>query len=1013
MRFDSGKIITDFDPHFKIFHELMPFKVQEILLVSSPYDAFIMEEDGSLATRIINEYQGLNLSGAPRITLVSSGREALEILRRQAFDLVITMPHVGGMDAFALGAAIKKVHPVQQIVLIAHSLRGIYPLPDRVDCQSIDNIYLWCCETDLLLSLIKNFEDHVNVDADTARAMVRVIIMVEDSPVYRSTFLPLLYHEVVRQTQAVLDDSLNEPHRLLRMRARPKILSAINYEEAMVLYEAYKPYVFGIISDARFPRRGKIDPSAGLRLLESIREEVPDLPMLVLSSEPDNRSRAEAIPAVFLDKNSPFIKDEIHSFFMNHLGFGDFVFRMPDGTSIGHASNLFEFEQQLRKIPDESIRYHADHNHFSNWVMARAEVALATRLHRDHVGGIKDCSDLRDDIVFKVHSLRKLRQQGVVIRFSRDRFDPDIMNFVKMGRGSMGGKGRGLAFAWMQLQQSRSTHKALADNNVILPKTCVLTADGFDDFIRKNNLRLDKGAEDDAIARLFLASDLPDWLKEDLKGFLAKVTFPVSIRSSSLLEDAHFKPYAGLYSTYFLPNNHPSFSVRCQHLEDAIKLVYASTWFENPRSYSKVSEQGREDSMAIIIQQIVGQEAEGYWYPHISGVAQSHNYYPVMKMKASEGIAHIALGIGKTVVEGERSLRFSPAHPTSLVQFSTVEDILANCQRNFYALDMMNHTQNLALQGSNLVQRLVQDAENEEPVQLLSSTYIPEENRIRDSALPGHKVVTFARILKHKLFPLPEILQDLLDIGKRGMGCDVEIEFAVRLDKNINRSEFFFLQMRPMVTGGEHDDVAVCTLDINRAFCFSRSCLGHGRFTNIADILVVRSDSFEAGSTRTIAGEINTFNAKLQAEDRPYLLIGPGRWGSADPWLGIPVQWRDISGVGAIVELQNKALHADPSQGSHFFQNITSLGIPYLTIMEKQDGSTGSCKGKMNCGDCLDWNWLMAQENFVDTPFVRHIRLPSPFVMKCNAKEEIAVLYYEGEGEQQQEVCKEEAHRKR
>ncbi|MCF8056639.1 MAG: phosphoenolpyruvate synthase/pyruvate phosphate dikinase [Desulfocapsa sp.] len=995
MRIDSGRMIPDFDPHFKIFHELMPFKVREILLVSSPYDAFIMEEDGSLATRIVSEYQGLNLSGAPRITLVSSGQEALEIMRRQSFDLVITMPNVGGMNAFTLGAAIKKTHPLQHVVLIAHSLRGIYPLPERVDCQSIDNIYLWCCEVDLLLSLIKNFEDHVNVDVDTARAMVRVIIMVEDSPVYRSIFLPFLYHEVVRQTQAVLDESLNEPHRLLRMRARPKILSAINYEEAMLLYETYKPYVFGIISDVRFPRRGKMDPEAGVRLLESIREEAPDLPMLMLSSESVNRQRAEAIPAVFLEKDSPLVKAEIHSFFLNYLGFGDFVFRLPDGTAIAHAANLHEFEQQLRKVPSESIRYHAQNNHFSNWVMARAEVALATRLHRDHVSGIKGCSDLRDDIVFKVHSLRKLRQQGVVIRFSREHFDPEIMDFVKIGKGSMGGKGRGLAFTWMQLQQSRETHKVLAENNVTLPKTCVLTADGFEDFIRENGLHMDEDASDDAISELFLAAKLPDWLKKDLRLFLFKVRYPLSVRSSSLLEDAHFRPYAGLYSTYFVANNHSSLTVRCQQLEEAIKLVYASTWFENPRSYSRISEKGREDSMAVIIQQVVGQEADGYWYPHISGVAQSHNYYPVMKMKADEGICHIALGFGKTVVEGERSLRFSPAHPKRLIQFSTVEDILQNSQRQFYALDM-KHSKQLDREGSNLVRRVVQDAEKEEAVQLLSSTYIPEEHRIRDSAMLGIKIITFASILKHKLYPLPEILQELLELGRLGMGCEVEIEFAVRLDKNIRKSEFCFLQMRPMVAGGEQDDVAICSGDIDNAFCFSRACLGHGRFENIADILLVKAESFDAGATREIAAEINSLNGRLKAEERPYLLVGPGRWGSADPWLGIPVQWRDISGVGAIIELQNEQLHVDPSQGTHFFQNITSLGIPYLTVMEEKGGGSSICSSKKR-GDCLQWNWLREKEIYAEGPFVRHIRLEQPFVMKCDGKEEEAVLYRKGD----------------
>ncbi|MEN8198508.1 MAG: PEP/pyruvate-binding domain-containing protein [Thermodesulfobacteriota bacterium] len=998
MRLDSGKMLPDFDPHFKIFHELMPFKVQEILLVSSPYDAFIMEEDGSLATRIISEYQGLNLSGAPRITLVSSGQEALEILRRHSFDLVLTMPNVGGMDAFAFGAAVKKIHPTQQVILIAHSLRGIHPLPESADCQAIDDIYLWCCESDLFLSIVKNFEDHVNVDADTARAMVRVIIMVEDSPVHRSFFLPIIYHEVVRQTQAVLDESLNEKHRLLRMRARPKILTAINYEEAMVLYESYKPYVFSIISDVRFPRRGTVDAEAGIRLLQKIRKDEPDLPMLLLSTEPANRERALEIPAVFLNKESPALKDKIHDFFMNYLGFGDFVFRMPDGRGIGHASNLYQFEQQLREIPSESIRYHAERNHFSNWVMARAEVALATRLHRDHVSGIEKCEDLRDDIVFKVHSLRRLRQQGVVVKFSRERFDPEILDFIKIGNGSLGGKGRGLAFMWMQLQQSRGSHRILAENNVSLPKTCVLTADGFDDFIRTNNLHPEKDVDDAAIAEIFLAAELPGWLEEDLHLLLEKVHYPLSIRSSSLLEDAHFKPYAGLYSTYFVANNHPSLSVRCRQLGDAIKLVYASTWFEGPRSYSRVREQGREDSMAIIIQQLVGEETGGYYYPHISGVAQSHNYYPVMKMKADEGISHIALGVGKTVVEGERSLRFSPAHPKRLVQFSTVEDILENSQRHFYALDM-SHAEELDRERSNLVRRLIQDAENEEPVRLLSSAYIPEEHRIRDSDMTGMKVMTFASILKHKLYPLPEILQSLLDLGRQGMGCEVEIEFAVRLDRNISKSEFFFLQMRPMVTGGEHDDVKICAKDFASAFCFSHSCLGHGRFENMADILLVRGESFDAGATEKIATEINGFNSRLRAEERPYLLIGPGRWGSADPWLGIPVQWRDISGVGGIIELQNELLHADPSQGSHFFQNITSLGIPYLTVVEKKGDSPRGCSCDQE-SDCLQWEWLMAQEEYDDGEFVRHIRLDHPFVMKCNGREEKAVVYANGGGGQ-------------
>ncbi len=995
MRDKTAQVTHDFDPHFKIFYELMPFKVQEILLVSSPYDAFILEEDGSLATRLTNDYLGLNLSGAPRISLVSSGKEAIERLKRQTFQLVITMPNVGGMDAFSFATEVKKIHPQQHIVLMAHSLRGIYPVPGNVRCHSLDNIYLWCCESDLLLAVIKNFEDHVNVESDTQRAMVRVIILVEDSPVYRSFFLPLIYHEVVHQTQAVLDESLNESHRLLRMRARPKILSATNYEEAMALYEAYKPYVFAIISDVRFPRRGQIDPQAGLRLLQKIRAEVPDLPMLALSSEPENRRPAETIPAVFIDKDSPSVKEQLHDFFLTYLGFGDFVFRTPVGEPIDQASNLFEFEQKLKEIPAESISYHAERNHFSNWVMARAEVALATKLHKDHVHSIQESAALRDFLVSTVHSLRKLRQRGIVVKYSRERFDPDIIEFVKIGNGSMGGKARSLAFIWMELQKSRGSYPALRDNNVVMPNTCVITADGFDDFIASNKLRLEKGAKDQEIAEQFLAAALPDWLLEDLHDFLSKVNYPLSVRSSSLLEDAHFRPYAGLYSTYFLANNHPSFAVRCMELENAIKLVYASTWFESPRAYSRNQEQGREDSMAVIVQQVVGKEHGKSFYPHISGVAQSHNYYPILKMKAEEGICHIALGIGKTVVEGERSLRFSPAHPKHLIQFSTVSDILRNSQRKFYALDM-NFTKHFDETNSNLLHRTVQEAEDEEPVRMLASTYIPEEDRIRDTDMPGPKVMSFARVLKHGLYPLAPILQDLLLFAKRGLGCEIEIEFAVVLHKNIEESKFYFLQMRPMVTGGERSDVRIGDCDMKRSFCFSSSCLGHGRFATMQDIVLVRPESFDPAKSVDIASEINGVNGRLQAANRSYLLVGPGRWGSADPWLGVPVQWRDISGVGAIIELQNDLLNAEPSQGSHFFQNITSLGIPYVTVRE---GS--KCSGSKE-KDCINWSWFMEQEDFADGEYVRHIRLKRPFVMKCDGKKEMAVLYLPEE-----EKCKE------
>jgi len=984
MLFDFDQEVIDFDPHFKIFHELMPFKVQEILLVSSLYDAFIMEEDGSLALRLIHEYQGFNLSKAPRITRVSSAREALAIIKEENFDMVITMPYPGGMDAFELGAEIKKIRHDLAVVLVAHSIRSTFP--DKVDSHGVDKIFLWCCEADLLLAIIKNVEDHLNVAADTRRAMVRVIIYVEDSPLYRSLFLPLIYNEVVKQTQSVIDESLNERHRLLRMRARPRILMATSYEEAEKLYKAYKPYVFGVISDVRFRRNGAVDSHAGFDFLKYVRGEIHDLPLLMVSSEKKNSELARSIPAVFIDKTSSSIREELHRFFLDYLGFGDFVFRLPDGTAIGHASNLHEFEQKLRVIPDESLEYHAVRNHFSNWVMARAEVILARRLHKNFISDIGELVDIRRDLVEKVHSLRKLRQQGVVVKFVAEDYDPEIMDFVKIGNGSMGGKGRGLAFMWACLQSVRQEGSVFSDFGVTIPRTCVITADGFDAFVAENKLRFSDEMEDEQVADFFLDASLPAWLRQELRTFLEKNNTPLSVRSSSLLEDAQFRPYAGLYSTYFLANNHPEFDERLAQLESAIKLVYASTWFESPRAFSRASGQNVEDAMAVIIQQLAGADYNGFWYPAVSGVAQSHNYYPVMDMRADEGIAHIALGVGKTVVEGEKSLWFSPVHPKKLVQFSSVDNMLQYSQRQFYALDM-GRGDCLQRQGSNLVARTVQKAENELPVRMLTSTYVADEHRVRDAYMSGMKIMTFAQLLKYSKYPLPEILQQLLKLGRKGMGCDVEIEFAVHIEKEIEKSIFYFLQIRPMVTGGEQVDVQICDDEIEGAFCYTSQSLGHGHFNTMADIVFVDPDSFDPAKTKVMSYEIGEMNRTLQNENRPYLLIGPGRWGSSDPWLGIPVQWRNISGVAAIIEVRNDTIRADPSQGSHFFQNITSLGIPYLTLTENGNGASGKRH------DFLDWDWLKEQYLFERTKYICHVRLQEPFVLKCDGAKSESVLF--------------------
>ncbi len=987
MFYDPSEVIVDFDPHFKIFHDLMSFKVQEILLVSRPYDAFIMEEDGSLATRLINEYHGLNLSKPPKITRASSAVEALRMVKENRYDMVITMPYLGGMNAFTLGEAIKKVQPELPVILVAHNARATFP--EKTNSHGVDKTFIWCCEADLLLAIIKNVEDHRNVDQDTRRAMVRVIIYVEDSPFYRSLFLPLIYSEVVSQTQSVLDESLNERHRLLRMRARPRILLATSYEEAVHLYKAYKPYVFGVISDARYKRNGKLDGEAGFDFLESIRSEINDVPLLMVSTEDGNRERAESIPAVFLDKNSPLIRDELHRFFLNHLGFGDFIFRLPDETAIGYASNLYEFEKMLRTIPEESLRYHAARNHFSNWVMARAEVILARRLHREYIEDLDDLENIRKDLVYKVHSLRKLRQQGVVVKYAAEDYDPEIMDFVKIGNGSMGGKARGIAFMWACLQKTYRENSILSTYPVTIPKTCVITADGFDAFVEENNLYYCKSLPDVQIADIFLDSHLPSWLRKELSTFLKKCDTPLSVRSSSLLEDGQFKPYAGLYSTYFLANNHPDFDERLAQLESAIKLVYSSTWFESPSVFSKVAGHGREDSMAVIIQQLAGGPYGDFWYPAVSGVAQSHNYYPVMGMTPDEGMAHIALGVGKTVVEGGKSLWFSPAKPKKLVQFSSIDNMLKYSQRQFYALDI-SPTNCLERDTSNLVLRTVQDAEHELPVRLLASTYIPEEHRVRDSVLPGPKIMTFAHLLKYSSYPLAEVLAELLDIGRTGMGGEVEIEFALHVDPELEKSVFSFLQIRPMVTVGEMADVEICDHERETAFCRVSQSLGHGNFRDIHDIIYVNRKSFDASKTREMALEISALNRGLEEEERRYLLLGPGRWGSADPWLGIPVQWSDISGVAAIIELQNDIIKADPSQGTHFFQNITSLGIPYLTLSES------ASRDRDGGRDFFDWDWLATQTVQTHGRYVNLLRLEQPFIIKCDGTRSESVLFQEG-----------------
>ncbi|MGD2271352.1 MAG: PEP/pyruvate-binding domain-containing protein [Desulfobacterales bacterium] len=980
--------LDEFDLSFKVFHELMAKKVNDILLVSTPYDAFIMEEEGRLAERIIHEYRGLNLSRPPCLTWVSSARQAIDALSEKKFDLVLTMPRLDDMDAFDLSQRIKRKFFDLPVFLLAHSTNKILLDMDYSDRRSIDRLFFWYGNSDLLLALIKSLEDRMNIEYDTKRAKVRVIILVEDSPIYYSSILPLLYKEIVTQTQSAMEDSLNDEHRILRMRARPKILLAETYEDAENLYRRYKPYLLSVLSDVRFPRDGKIDKDAGFSLLSMIKAETPDVPLLMISSEESNREKAGIIPAVFLNKNSPTLHEEIHDFFRDNLGFGDFIFRLPDGSEVARASNLREMEEILPSVPDESILYHGARNDFSSWLMARSEILLARKLRPVKASDFNSNKEIKKYLIQSIHDRRVGRQKGIITQFVPGRFDP-AADFVKLGKGSLGGKARGLAFMSTQLKENPVLRNNFKDVDIGVPKTLVISTEGFDDFISQNDLKdiPTRDLKDAQICAMFLASALPDWLRHGLSMFLSHVDYPLAVRSSSLLEDAQFQPFAGIYNTYMLPNRHQDLETRLARLVQAIKLVYASTYMEVPRSYAKSTLHRLEDEkMAVVIQQLMGKEHGGYFYPAISGVAQSYNFYPISHMKPEEGIAHVALGLGKTVVEGGTSLRFSPRYPQLLPQFSTVEDILKNSQRFFYALKLADFPENFGFPDNlrddiTLARLEIDEVRAHPPVVSLCSSYSPQENRIRDTmTASGYPVCTFARVLKYKSFPLAEILSALLDVGRKGMGTPVEIEFSANLPfEPEQKPEFGLLQIRPMAISHHNRDVKISKQDMAGALCYSTMALGNGQFKDIADIIYVRPEVFDPAKTTAIAAEIGKINRQLVNQHRKYLLIGPGRWGSADRWLGIPVSWNEISGVGAIIETTTENLKADPSQGSHFFHNITSLGISYLNTRE-------------NGEDFIDWGWLQSLPAENETKYLRHVKLKKPLTLKIDGKSSRAVL---------------------
>lgn len=964
------------EPSIKIYHEIMAYRVADILLVSSPYDAFIMEEEGRLSDRIINEYKGLNLSTPPKLTLAFSVTEAFEQLKRKHFDLILAMPGLTGMDVYAFGRQVKEQYSQIPFYPLFHNTCDINQYANANQEAVVDRTYIWSGNAHLLLAIIKNFEDEKNVAFDTQNAKLRAIIMVEDSPYHYSSLLPLLYKHLVLQTQLVMDDSINEEHRILKRRSRPKILLAHDYEQAMALFEQYRPYVLSVFTDMRYAINGQEDPHAGRKLLTRIKSELPDLPVLILSSEEKDRNIAEAIPAQFINKKSHNLHDQIKSFFVTHLGFGAFVFRMPDSSEIARASNLREVEKLLPDIPDASILHHARHNDFSRWLLAHSEVDFALSLKPYTIDDFPDASEIRRFLIERIRSRRRDSRQGLVIQFDPKKFDSDT-DFMKIGTGSLGGKARGLAFMSYQLGIDPSLGQKFPDIDITIPQTFVIATDEFNMFVEKNKLcRLleqDNVPDDAQVVEHFLKAELPRPLKMNLRAYIQNVHYPIAVRSSSLFEDSHYQPFAGLYKTYMLPNSDTSTEKRLEHLITAVKLVYASTYLKAPRSYARSTmHRTQDEEMAVVLQEITGTRYKNYFYPSISGVAKSYNFYPIAHLKAEEGISYIALGLGKIVVDGGKTLRFCPKYPQFLPQFSMIYDVMENSQKYFYALKMdglPSPEKFFGIDEDPCVTRLdIADAKDHPAVRMLCSTYNMQDDRIRDRfSDKDFPVLTFAGILKYNSFPLADILAEATALGARWMGTSVEVEFAVDLPVQGVRSRprFSLLQIRPMGQYKQNIEVTITEEDLKNAFCHSTHSLGNGEYNDIRDIVYVDPKTFEADKMTLVAGEINKINAMFNDTGTKYVLIGPGRWGSSERWLGIPVVWNDISNVGGMVETTIESINADFSQGSHFFQNITSLGIPYITVQDKGN-------------DFIDYDFLAGLEPATTTRYLKHIRFDRP-----------------------------------
>lgn len=982
------------------FHNLTPFTIREVLLVASPYDAFILEEDALLTEQVFHEYRDLFLPASPRITTVSTGIEAIRKLKERRFDLVLTVTRLSDMGINAFGRKVKRLRHGRPVVLLALDPHEIHREGFKIDRHVIDAVFVWNGDAQILLAIIKYIEDRLNIDHDIETGNVRAIVVIEDSPRYYSSFLAMLYSELMKHARSLYKEGVNELHRRMYMNSRPKILHATTYEEGRRLIEKYRHNLMAVISDADILRAGRPDEDAGVSLVELARRADPELPVLLQSSLPEVAKKAKAIGAAFVHKGSPHLLETIRTFLSLNLGFGDFVFRNAQGQEVDRAHDFLELEQKLRRVPEKSLIYHASHNHFSVWLLARSEFEVAEELRPKRLTDFANVEELRTFLIEVVHDIQKSALIGAVPDFSREHFGYDLM--IRLGDGALGGKARGLAFFYRRL--ASVDEKKFSKLPVKFPKSIFITTEFFDAFLEKNHLRsFAVTSEDDReLDQRFLLGRLPRKLERELEFLVEIFDGPMAVRSSSMLEDSIHQPFAGIYRTLMIPNQDEDPKKRHEELSAAVKLVYASTFHQNAKSYlQSTGKLIEEEKMGIILQKLVGEKHEGRFYPTFSGVAESYNFYPVGSQKPDEGIVHLALGLGRFVVDGGQALRFNPYRPGIQTPHKSVRSFLDNTQREFYALDLGSPCCPARAELLSTVRTYdLKAAEDDGTLTPVGSVYSPDDQRVRDDLrFKGPRIVTFNNILRHKAIPLADTLAELLDLGQTGWGGPVEIEFAcdmgdwgrpVRRRKKRREPSFYVLQVRPFAAFTKTSDTPVRQIARNDCLCVSHRSLGHGVDRSLRDVVYVRRDRWAPSRHQEIADEIAGLNDQLGKENRSYMLIGPGRWGSADEWLGIPVEWAQISNVRLIVEASPADFDVEPSQGTHFFQNITSLRIGYLNV------PPGAEKGDPEQESFLDWAWLDSRPAYQETRHLRHVRLAEPLSVFLDGRRGLAQVAFPG-----------------